>query len=171
MGNIQLDHSQHAPTGKTYPICLLAHDIDVPMNVGSLFRMADALGVEKIFLSGSSSVPPNPKITKTSRSTEKYVPFAYGKDPFEILESLKADGYSILSLELTTSSIDIGALPMEGIGKVCLVLGSENAGVSQGLLDASDHTVHIPMLGRNSSMNVAMACAIAVYELTRRMRL
>ena len=53
--------------------------------------------------------------------------------------------------------------------RVCLVVGAENAGVCQALLDASDATVHIPMRGHNSSMNVANACAIATYEIARRL--
>ena len=53
--------------------------------------------------------------------------------------------------------------------RVCLVVGAENTGVCQALLDASDATVHIPMRGHNSSMNVANACAIATYEIARRL--
>jgi len=54
MENIQLDHSHHRPRIEKYPVCFLAHDMEVPMNVGSLFRISGALGIEKIYLSGSS---------------------------------------------------------------------------------------------------------------------
>ena len=74
MENIQLDHS-HPSAKKKYPVCFLAHDVDVPMNIGSLFRIADALGVEKIYLSGTSLVPPNAKIRKTSRANRKICTF------------------------------------------------------------------------------------------------
>ncbi len=167
MENIQSGHAQHRLTSTKYPLCFLGHDIDVPMNVGSLFRIADALGVEKIYLSGTSIVPPNRKIKKTSRSTEKYVQYVYEKDPVRIIESLKYSGYTIISLEITSSSIDIKNLDISKNEKICLVLGSENAGVNQALLDLSDITIHISMLGKNSSMNVAMACSIAAFEITR----
>ena len=150
-------------------MCYLVHDFDVPMNIGSLFRIADALGVEKIYLSGSSLIPPNSKIKKTSRSTEKYVPYHYEKDPLNIVGKLKSEGYIIISLEITSSSIDIGDIPISGSEKICLIPGSENYGVPQALLNRSDLTVHIPMLGQNSSMNVAAACSIATYEITRRL--
>lgn len=143
--------------------------MDVPMNVGSLFRIADAFALEAVHLSGKSPVPPNDKIRKTSRATEKYVPFAYDPNPLAIVTRLRKEGYKIVSLEITSSSRDIrdvGVLPGE---KICLVVGAENGGVSQGLLDVSDCAVHIRMLGQNSSMNVATACAIAAYELTRRL--
>lgn len=168
MENIQLDHSHHYAKNKAFPVCFLAHDIDVPMNIGSLFRIADALGIEKIYLSGTSQVPPNPKIRKTSRATEKFVPFSYDKNPLDIVKKLKSEGYIILSLEITSSSIDISELSLSGNEKVCLILGSESSGVCQELLDVSDITVHIPMMGQNSSMNVASACSIITYEIIRK---
>lgn len=168
MKNIQLDHDQHHATVIKYPVCFLAHDIDAPANIGSLFRIADAFGIEKIYLSGSSLVPPNSKIRKTSRSTDQYVPFSYEKDPFDLVKSLKSEGYTIISLEITSSSTDIRELTISGNEKLCLILGSESAGVCQELLDVSDKTIHIPMLGQNSSLNVATACAIATFEIISR---
>ena len=140
------------------------------MNVGSLFRIADALGVEKVYLTGRSAAPPNSKLRKASRAAEKYVPFSHAADPVLVVQELKASGYRIISLERTSASIDIRDLTSEIADRICLVLGSENAGVNQTLLDLSEQTVHIPMLGQNSSMNVAMACAIATFELTRAFR-
>lgn len=170
MQNVQLDHSQHRPARSRFPLCYLAHDLDGPLNVGSLFRLADALGVEKIYLTGRSPVPPNGKLRKTSRAAEKVVPFSHAADPIPILRELKACGYRIISLELTSASIDIRELAVRPSDRICLVLGSENAGVSQSLLDLSEQTVHIPMLGQHSSMNVATACAIATFEITRAFR-
>ena len=168
MKNIQLDHTAHQATHKKYPVCFLAHDIDVPMNVGSFFRIADALGVEKIYLTGNSVTPPNAKLRKTSRASEKYVEYGYEKDPLTVVGQLKTQGYRIVSLELTTASVDIKQFTVTPDEKICLILGAENSGVCQALLDVSDICIHIPMLGNNSSMNVANACSIATYEITRR---
>ena len=167
MQNTQLDHSQHQCSGIKLPICYLAHDIDVPMNIGSLFRIADAMGVERIFLTGSSSTPPNSKIRKTSRSTEKYVDYSYYEDPFALIDELKRQGYLMVALEITTQSVDIRTVHFEKNQKICMIIGSENRGVSQELLDIADVTVHIPMLGKNSSMNVASACAVATFEIAK----
>lgn len=168
MKNIQLDHGQYHAALKKYPVCFLAHDLDVPMNIGSFFRIADAFGIEKIYLTGSSSMPPNAKIKKTSMSTEKYVPFSYEKNPLDVIKKLKPEGYTIISLEITSSSTDIRGLSISDDEKVCLILGSENTGICQELLDVSDKTIHIPMLGKNSSLNVATACSIATFEIIRR---
>lgn len=170
MKNVQLDHNDHKPTLKKYSLCFIAHDMDVPMNVGSLFRVADALGVEKIFLTGRSIVPPNNKIKKTSRSAEKFVDYSYEKDVRETIDNLKSKGYKIVSLEMTSTSIDLNDIDIASEDKICLILGSESTGVSQDLLDISDFSVHIQMLGANSSMNVANACSIATYEITKRLK-
>jgi len=165
MDNIQLDHDSHKGKQKTYPLCILAHDIESPENIGSIFRIADAFGIEKIWLSGTSPVPPHPKIRKTSRSADKYVPFEYQEDPINTILGLKENGYAIISLEITSSSIDIRDLKIEAEERICLILGAVDYGISQGLLDISDKTIHIPMAGINSSMNVAVACGIASWEI------
>ncbi|RKX61830.1 MAG: TrmH family RNA methyltransferase [Thermodesulfobacteriota bacterium] len=166
--NIQLEHNEFQREPIKFPLCILANDIDVPMNIGSIFRIADALGVQKIFLTGSSPVPPNNKIKKTSRSTEKAVEYEYKENALEVVDRLKQSGYLIVSIEITASSIDIRNFTTKKNDKTCLIVGAENAGVSQDLLDVSDYTIHIPMFGQNSSMNVATACAIAVFEFARK---
>lgn len=169
MKNTQLDHSGHRPAAAPLPLRLLAHDVGIATNVGALFRIADALGVEHLHLSGASPVPPDPKIRRTSRSAEKSVPFTWAADPLPVVAALKAAGYRVVALELTTASIDVATLALAPGDRVCLVVGAESTGVCQALLDAADVTVHIPMRGRNSSMNVANACAIATYEIARRL--
>ncbi|WP_223669454.1 TrmH family RNA methyltransferase [Kangiella shandongensis] len=165
--NRQLEHSDHQRKTTTHPIRLLAHNITVPMNVGSLFRISDALGVEKIYLSGDTPTPPSNKIRKTSRSTEKYVDYEAVDNHIELIKELTKQNYSIIALEITSDSIPLQELKLEKDTKVCLILGSENTGVSKDLLALADITTHIPMLGNNSSMNVATACGIAVYELSK----
>ena len=168
MNNRQLEHADHIDNKKPQlkrQVSLLAHDITVPMNVGSLFRISDALGIERIYLSGDTPTPPNNKIRKTSRSTEKYVPYETADNPIELIQQLKEQNYTIIALEITSDSIPLQELKLEQDQKVCLVLGSENTGVSLKLLELADITTHIPMLGQNSSMNVATACGIAVYGL------
>ena len=166
--NLQLDHSSHQGVGPL-PLRLLAHDVDIALNVGALFRIADALGVEHIHLTGTSPLPPDPKIRKTSRSAERHVGWSSADDPLAVVAALRSQGWTIVSLELSTGSIPLHELALAPGDRVCLIVGAENAGVSQALLDASDVTVHIPMRGHNSSMNVANACAIATYEIARQL--
>ena len=172
--NTQLGHDDHQPTGFKFPLSIIANDIRSPQNVGSLFRLCDALGIEKLFLCGDTPAPPNAKITKTSRSTEKYVVFEKYENATELVGTLKESGAFIISLEITSSSLAIASQAfhkaLDNEKPVCLILGSENAGVSESLLALSDLSVHIPMLGNNSSMNVISAASIACYEITKNMQ-
>lgn len=169
MQNTQLDHRAHRSATAKHTLCLLAHNVQRPANVGSLFRLADALGMEKIYLTGRSCTPEHPKARKAARTTEQRVPFEQADDPLPLVAALKRAGYRIVSLEISSGSIDLDRLPVAPGDRICLVLGNESAGVCQPLLDASDATVHIPMHGANSSMNVASACAIAAYVIARRL--
>lgn len=166
--NEQRTHAAHSCSAHKFPICIVAPDIELPMNIGSLFRVADALGVEMLHLAGRSPVPPHPKIRRTSRAAEQAVPHAYHASPLQLVQQLRAAGYLIASLELTTHSRDIRQASTLSYEKIALIVGSENTGVAQELLAASDVTLHIPMFGQNSSMNLATACAIGVFELARR---
>lgn len=166
--NKQLLHCEYQRPSAKFPIAMLADDIAVPMNVGSVFRLCDALGVEKLFLTGTSPDPSNPKVVKTSRATEHHVAHEYHNDALSVMHQLKQSGYIFIALEITSHSVDLRSLDYAGMEKICLVVGAENTGVKQSLLDCCDYTVHIPMRGNNSSMNVATACAIALHEMTRR---
>ncbi len=170
MSDRQLDHDSHRSSGIRYPVCLLADDVESPLNVGSLFRIADALGVSHVYLTGKSARPPNPRIRTTSRTAERSVPHTYVAHGVDAVAGLRADGFRIVCVEITDQSVALDAFEVQAGDKLCLVFGAENAGVSQALLDLSDATVHIPMLGTNSSMNVANAAAIATYEIVRKLQ-
>ncbi|WP_020412697.1 TrmH family RNA methyltransferase [Microbulbifer variabilis] len=165
---MQKEHNDHSPGRHKFSLCYLATDIRTPSNVGGLFRIADALGVEKIYLAGKSLVPPNSKIRKVSRSTEQQIPYQYESDALKTAQRLKTEGYQIICLEITSHSVELSHAPITGGDKVCLVLGSEKDGIGEELLKIADATVHIVMQGVNSSMNVTSACAIASYEILRK---
>jgi tRNA G18 (ribose-2'-O)-methylase SpoU len=165
--NVQLSHRDHKPRGTKYPLSLLAEDVEDPANVGSLFRLADAMGVEHLYLTGRSPTPPNARLRRTARSADDHVSWSYVEDPLPLVQSLKAEGIWVLSLEITSVSVDIRQVTPPEKSKILLILGAEHYGVSQTLLDESAQTAHISMRGHNSSMNVAMAGAVAVFELTR----
>ena len=87
----------------------------------------------------------------------------------ELVTHLKKEGYTIICLEITSKSQELREYVnnLTQLNKICLVVGSEKAGIHQALLDTADHTLHIPMFGDNSSMNVTTATAIALYEFTQ----
>ena len=137
-------------------------------NVGSLFRTADAFGIEKLIFCGSP-IPLGRKMTKTSRSTEKYVDFEWCETAEVVLNKLKVSGYQIIALEIASNSISLSQMEFSSVQPLVLLIGDENFGVSEGCLKLSDHIVHIDMFGQNSSMNVVQAASIVLYEMTKQL--
>ena len=86
----QLDHHAHHAAPGRHTLCLLAHDIHRPANIGSLFRLADAFGIEQLWLTGRSCLPPHPKLHQAARSTERRVPYAHADDPLPVVAALRA---------------------------------------------------------------------------------
>lgn len=167
MKHRKLGYEDHTKGRFKYPLCILADNIVLSKNIAALFRLCDAQGVEHLYLAGDNTAPINPLSSKVSRFSERYVPHSTVTDAAQTVNQLKQQGYTVISLELTDRSTDIREFDFKPAEKICLILGSEAKGVNDQLLAASDHCIHIPMLGMNSSMNVICAAAIAVYEMTR----
>ncbi|MFL0810677.1 MAG: hypothetical protein K6L76_09705 [Agarilytica sp.] len=166
---MQVSHEQHRAENnkRTYPLRMLLLDIKLPENVGSMFRIADALGVEHLYLAGETLAPPNKKVKKVARSCDQYVSFSKELDADACVERLKGEGWKIISIEHCTNSVALNDVSLDGGAPICLVLGSETQGVDESVLLNSDAIVHIPMLGENASMNVANAAAICTYVLSQ----
>lgn len=132
-------------------------------NVGSLFRTADALLIEKIILCGITGTPPNKQIEKVALGAVETVPFEYMKDVEKAIRKLKAEGKQIVALELTKESINYKKANY--VGEIALVVGNEVDGVGEEVLEMADLAVDIPMKGRANSLNVATATAVVAYEI------
>lgn len=167
MKHLKLSFDDHQSSSLKYPLSILADNITLSKNIGALFRLCDSLGVEHLYLSGKTSSTPDAKRSKVSRSTEKSVAHSVNVDALQTIGRLKNNGYSIISLEITKHSKSLREFDFNTEEKICLILGDEAKGVSDELLAASDHCIHIPMLGMNSSMNVINAASIAVFEITK----
>ncbi|WP_338733998.1 TrmH family RNA methyltransferase [Mangrovimonas cancribranchiae] len=163
----QLTHYNTTFKKRTFPIILVCDNITNAPNVGSLFRTADAFGVEKIIFCGSD-IPTGRKMTKTARSTEKVVPFSISESVSQTLNLLKQEGYQLIALEITSASQPIQNLKLDN-KKIALVIGDENFGVSKPALNYCNAQYHINMFGQNSSMNVVQATSIALYEITQQL--
>lgn len=161
----QLEHAQVSTDLQHLPLVLLLDSVELAVNVGSLFRLADALGVAQLHLCGSTPCPPHAKLRRAARATEQVVAWRQAADAVAQAAALRQSGYRLLCLELTDRSQPLERLEVAADEPLCLILGNEQQGVSQALLDLAGESVHLPMQGVNSSMNVAMAAAIACYHI------
>lgn len=144
-----------------HPVSLLCDHLTDPANLGILFRLADAARLQEIIFFNDLDFEITPKINRISRQTVQYVPHRIFHD-FEKIKELKNE-YEIVALEYTNQSVLYTNFKSKR--PVLLVLGNEQAGVSSQMLDLSDASIHLPMHGINSSMNVSMAAGIATYHL------
>ena len=135
-------------------------------NVGSIFRTADALGCEKIYLCGTTPTPSGASLSVTLKAAlgaEKNIPWEYKKRISDPLKFLKKQNFQIIALEQDKNAIDIRRLKVKASGKIALVLGYEVKGVSKSVLKQCDKITEIPMFGKKESLNVAVAFGIAGY--------
>lgn len=165
---MQLEHKDILFDKKTFPITLVCDNIYFQQNIGSLFRISEAFGVENIIFIGKN-IPLNlKKINKTSRSTHLHIPYLVIEDTKDIIAYLLENNYEIISLEITNTSKPLKEVYIPSSKKIALAIGSEINGISNEILTISNQTVHINMFGKNSSMNVVQATSIALYELTNK---
>lgn len=135
------------------------------MNVGSIFRTADAAGVACIHLCGITCWPPHPKLEKTSLGAHQYVSWMRHETTLDAVHYLRAQNVPLVALETQP-----GAHSMQSFlwpSPVALVLGHEVVGVSEEALAHADHCLQIPMFGVKNSLNVASAFAVVVYDIVR----
>ncbi|MCB0450595.1 MAG: TrmH family RNA methyltransferase [Confluentibacter sp.] len=165
---MQLTHYNSNFKKRTFPIVLVSDNVTNAPNLGSLFRIADAFGVEKLILCGEH-IPLGRKMAKTARATEKFVNYEVSAFASQVVESLKTSGYQIISLEITAASEPIHQFKFSAEKPMALIIGDENFGIAEAILNNSDAIIHIEMFGQNSSMNVVQATNIALYEITKQL--
>lgn len=155
-------------TIKRRPMYFILDNIYDTYNIGGLFRLADALSIEKIYICGESEIPPNSKIKKASIGTYKVVPWEYRKTTKEAIEELRAQFENkeskIKVIAVEQSSMSIPYTKADYSGAVALILGNETSGASVETLELSDQIVEIPMWGINKSLNVIVSAAIVSYH-------
>lgn len=152
-----------------HPVSGLLDNIRSLYNVGSIFRTADAAGLEHLYLSGYTGTPENPRLHKTALGAQEMVPWSYASDPREQISALRAQGVTIAVLEQTTERTLISDLTLDAF-PLCMVVGNEVEGVQEEVVAAADHAIEIPQFGAKHSLNVSVAFGIAAYDLVRRYR-
>lgn len=165
---MQLSHDQINFKKHQFPIILVCDNVTNAPNIGSLFRIADAFGVEELVFCGAH-IPIGRRMTKTSRATEKYVKYRVEGDIDSVIEAFKKLDYILVCLEITKQSFLLNQFSFKLNKPIVLIVGDENFGISDSVLKASNAVIHINMFGQNSSMNVVQATGIALYEITNQL--
>ena len=162
----QLTHSQVVNNKLIKELVVVSENIRTPENVGMLFRISEAFGVKKVFLVGESPNLENKKVLRTARNTDKNLDIQLFNNSEEVIKKLNQDGFQLVGLELTSKSKYI-AISDFSKNKIAIFIGAERFGLSQETLQKLDKSVHINLFGKNSSINVVNALAIALYQITQ----
>jgi tRNA G18 (ribose-2'-O)-methylase SpoU len=138
-------------------------------NIGSIFRLADAVGAKKIFLCAGSETPPNHRIKKASVGTWQWVQWEYVAETSSAISNLQSQipNIKIVGVELDRRAIDY--TKAEYSLPIALVVGHESDGISKEILDMCDEIVQLPMMGINKSLNVMVSLGIVLYETLEKM--
>lgn len=147
---------------------VILENIRSAQNVGAIFRTGDAIGVEKMYLTGYTPTPidkfgrPQKEIAKTALGAEKTIPWESVPETAVLIERLRGEGFLIVAVEKTSGAVDYKTL--ETPNKVAFIFGNEVEGVSPATLVSADTVVVIPMRGMKESLNVATTAGIVLFR-------
>lgn len=167
------------------PLYLILENVYDTYNIGGLFRLADGLNVQKIYLCGEMERPPNSRIEKASIGTYKIVPWAYFSSVAEAIQDIKSHinrkthlsrsqlistdfNLSVVAVEQDERSIPYTQLHYTA--PTALIVGNETYGILPETLKLATHIAEIPMWGVNISLNVIVSAAIVSYEAMRQLK-
>ena len=161
MGRLSADAYKNRPESG---VAVVLDNIRSAHNVGSAFRTADCLGIDKLYLCGICATPPSAEIHKSALGAEESVPWEYAQDTLEVIARLRAEGYTIVSAEQTTNSVKLDNFSPAPERKYAVIFGNEVDGVSQEAVDASDFSLEIPQYGTKHSFNVSVSIGIILWS-------
>lgn len=140
-------------------------------NVGSIFRTANAAGIDKIFLCGITPTPLDKKgrkrsdFAKVALGAEDIVAWEYAESTIGAIHTLHQEGFYIVAIEQDKHALDYKDVSVAGTGNTAFVIGAEVDGIPQDVLSSCDVIAEIPMNGTKESLNVTIAFGIAVYRI------
>lgn len=152
---------------KRNPIYIILDNVLDTYNVGSIFRLADAVSASKVILCGDTQTPPNPRIKKASVDTWQWVKWEYAPTAVEAIKDLKL---KIKNLKVCAVEQSPKSVPYDQVGysfPIAFVVGHESFGVSEDVLKQADNIIEIPMFGVNKSLNVMVSCGIVLFEAVK----
>ncbi|MDE2025325.1 MAG: TrmH family RNA methyltransferase [Patescibacteria group bacterium] len=154
---------------KRNPIYIICDNVIDTYNIGSIFRLADAVGATKVFLCGVSETPPNTRIKKASINTTEWVSWEYVIDTKDAIAKLRAEVPNIYIVAVEQDPKSVHFQKAEYHLPLALMVGNETTGTSKDILDLCDQIVEIPMWGVNKSLNVMVSLGIVLFNVASKL--
>jgi len=137
-------------------------------NIGSIFRLADAVAAEEVIITGQAEVPPNTRIKKASINTTEWVKWHYESTAKEAIIKIKNQISNIKVIAIEQDKKSVSYTEMKWEFPVAVVVGNETYGVSREVLKMCDAIVELPMFGVNISLNVMVSLGIVLYKIVEK---
>jgi len=150
-------------------VVLVLDNIRSVLNVGAIFRTADAVGVSKVYLTGVTPTPidrfgrDRKDLAKTALGAEKNIAWEYVPTMEECIAQLKKEGYFLIAVEQDKTSVDYKEVKVKF--PCAFVLGNEVNGLSKEVLKMVAVVAEIKMLGKKESLNVSVATGIVLFRV------
>jgi tRNA G18 (ribose-2'-O)-methylase SpoU len=149
------------------PLIIALDNVRSAFNVGLIFRLADCVGIEAIWLSGITAYPgvterATNRLAKTAvGGSLDVMPWFYFSDVTGALAEQRRAGYRIVAFEQTQTSVPWGRGDLSG--PAVFIFGHEREGIRSDLLALADQTLALPMRGITNSLNVALCASAVLY--------
>jgi 23S rRNA (guanosine2251-2'-O)-methyltransferase len=163
MADLQRLPVELARSGHKLPVTILLENIRSGLNIGSVFRTADAMQAEHIILTGISVMPPHREILKTALDATRSVPWSYYPTTLEAISDLRKKGYHIAGIEQVHGSISLEKFDIPGRVPLALLFGNEVNGLEDTTLAACDSGLEIPQAGSKHSLNISVCAGIILW--------
>jgi tRNA G18 (ribose-2'-O)-methylase SpoU len=161
------DRQNISPALGKVPLYFILENLRSSFNVGSLFRLADCVGAEHIYLTGYTATPlENESLRKTSLGADQSQAWSHQGKIISVIQELKAKNVQICALETAQNAKNLHQVDFKN-QKTAFVVGNERFGLEASTLALCDQVISIPTFGVKNSLNVANALSIAAYEWRR----
>lgn len=148
------------------PVWIVLDNVRSGLNVGGIFRSADAFSACAILCCGYTPAPPHREVLKSALGSTETVDFAVFESTIAAILWLKEQGVRCFAVEQTSNSIELMDFQLVKGDKIALVFGNEVNGVNQDVINLCDGAIEIQQTGTKHSLNVAVCAGILIHHLS-----
>ncbi len=153
------------------PVVILLDNVRSHLNVGSVFRTADAFLIQSIYLCGITGTPPHRDIHKTALGATDTVAWRYFENTSDAINELRNKSFKVISIEQAEGAVMLNDFKPKAGEKYAVVFGNEVDGVQQEVVSNSDVVIEIPQFGVKHSLNISVSVGVVIWDFYRQLKL
>ncbi len=162
--------AQETLKGPSIPLWIILDNVRSGLNVGSIFRTADAFSIRKISLCGITAVPPDKSVLKTALGATESVNWDRFESTADAIRTAKNEGFRVYAVEQSDSPVWLDELKTDNDMKYAIVFGHEVNGVDEDLIPLLDGCIEVPQSGSKHSLNVAVCCGVVCWQFYKHLK-